>query len=99
MNVRWTEAALGDLRAVEAYIGRHSPRYARGMVERIFAGTELLSAQPRLGPMVPEYEEETLRELFENPYRIVYRITEVQIDVVAVVHAARRFPKGLGADV
>jgi toxin ParE1/3/4 len=45
--------------------------------------------------MVPEYEEETLRELYENPYRIVYRILDQQIDVVAVVHAARRMPRGL----
>jgi len=29
MNVRWTEAALADLAAVEAYIGRHSLQYAR----------------------------------------------------------------------
>ena len=98
MNVHWTEAALADLRAVETYIGRHSPQYARGMVERIFARSEQLSSQPRLGPMVPEYEDETLRELFENPYRIVYRIADQQIDVVAVVHAARRLPRGLGAD-
>jgi hypothetical protein len=45
--------------------------------------------------MVPEYEDETLRELFEDPYRIVDRITDRQIDVVAVVHSARRFPRGL----
>jgi toxin ParE1/3/4 len=94
VNVYWTEAALADLRAVEACIGRHSLQYARGMVERIFARSESLSSQPRLGPMVPEYEEETVRELFENPYRID-RIAGHQIDVVAVVHAARRLPRAL----
>ena len=95
MNVHWTEAALADLRAVETYIGRHSERYARSLVERIFARSESLASLPQSGPMVPEYEDETLRELFENPYRIVYRITDRQIDVVADVHAARRFPRGL----
>jgi len=94
MNVYWTESALTDLEAVEAYIGRHSPQYARSMIERIFARTEQLAAQPRLGPMVPEYEEETLRELFEDPYRIIYRVLPQQVDVVAVVHAARRLPRG-----
>ena len=98
MNVYWSEAALADLRAIEAYIARHSPHYALSMVERIFARTEHLSSQPRLGPMVPEYQEETLRELFENPYRIVYRHTDQRIDVVAVVHAARRLPPELGAN-
>ena len=36
MNVHWTESALADLQAVEAYISRHSPQYALGMIERIF---------------------------------------------------------------
>jgi len=76
MKVHWTEAALADLQSIEAYIGRHSQQYARGMVERIFARSEQLSSQPRLGPMVPEYEEETLREPFEHPYRIVCRIVD-----------------------
>jgi plasmid stabilization system protein ParE len=65
------------------------------MVERIFDRTADLAAQPRVGATVPERDEETLRELFENPYRIVYRILEQQIDIVAVVHAARRFPRGI----
>ncbi len=95
MIVHWTEAALSDLRAVEAYIARHSAQYARGMIERIFARSERLVAQPQLGPVVPEYDDEALRELFEDPYRIVYRVLEAQVDIVAVVHAARRLPRGL----
>lgn len=90
MNVNWTEAALADIQAVEGYIGRRSRQYARGMVERIFARSELLSSHPRLGPMVPEYGEESLRELFEDPYRIVYRIRGELIDIVAVIHSSRR---------
>lgn len=94
MNVRWTEAALADLDGVEAYIGRHSPRYARAMIGRIFRRSEQLASMPRCGPMVPEYEDEALREVFEDPFRIVYRIIdEERIDVIAVVHAARRLPR------
>lgn len=95
MNVHWTEAGLTDLRGVETSIGRHSAQYARSMVERIFARTELLADHPRLGAMVPEYDDESLREVLEDPYRIIYRILEEQIDVVAVVHAARKLPRGL----
>lgn len=95
MIVRWTESALADLQAIEVYIGRHSPQYAQGMVERIFDRSATLADQPRIGPLVPEYGDESLRELFEDPYRIVYRIHGDQIDIVAVVHAARRMPRGL----
>jgi plasmid stabilization system protein ParE len=95
MNVHWTEAALADLRAIETYISRHSSHYARGMVERIFSCSARLADHPSLGPMVPEYDDESLREVFEDPYRIVYRLMPQQIDIVAVVHAARRMPRGL----
>ena len=95
MIVNWTEAALTDLRAIEAYIARHSQQYGRGMVERIFAHTGQLATFPQLGATVPEYEDDSLRELFETPYRIVYRVYEDRVDVVAVVHAARRMPRGL----
>ncbi len=95
MIVNGTEAALADPRAVEAYIARHSPQYGRGTVERIFARTGQLADHPRLGAEVPEYEDESLRELLENPYRIVYRVYEDRVDVVAVVHGARRMPRGL----
>jgi len=93
MNVHWTEAALADVQAVEGYIGRRSRYYARGMVERIITRSELLSSHPRLGPMVPEYGDESLRELFEDPYRIVYRLLDEQIDIVAVIHSSRRLPR------
>jgi toxin ParE1/3/4 len=95
MTVNWTEAALSDLKAIEAYIARHSERYGRSMVERIFGRTGHLSDFPLLGAEVPEYQDETLRELLESPYRIVYRVYEDRIDVVAVVHGARRMLRGL----
>jgi addiction module RelE/StbE family toxin len=95
MIVNWTEAALDDLRAIEAYIARRSPQYGRKMIEDIFDRTERLADFPQLGGVVPEYEDESLRELLEHPYRIVYRVYEDRVDVVAVVHGARRIPRGL----
>jgi toxin ParE1/3/4 len=95
MNVHWTESALADLRAIETYVARHSPQYTQSLVQRLFDRSGQLADQPRLGAMVPEHEEETLRELIEDSYRIIYRILEQQIDIVAVVHGARRLPRGL----
>jgi toxin ParE1/3/4 len=94
--VNWTESALADLKAIETYIARQSPQYGRSIVERIFHRTALLADFPRLGAIVPEYDSDLIRELIDNPYRLVYRIVdEVRVDVVAVVHGARRMPLGL----
>ncbi len=95
MIVNWTEAALADLVTIESYIARHSQQYGRALAERIFTRTEQLADFSQLGARVPEYDEESLRELFESPYRIVYRVCEDRIDVLAVVHGARRMPGGL----
>jgi toxin ParE1/3/4 len=92
MNVYWTEAALADLRAVQAYIARHSPRYADAMIKRILDRTDSLSQHPLIGSVVSEYNADLLRELLESPYRIIYRVASNQVDIVAVVHAARAMP-------
>ena len=92
MIVHWTEAALVHLREIENYIGSSSPQAARALVERIFDRTETLHSLPHLGPIVPEYDDDSLRELFERPYRIVYRILANRIDVLAVHHGARLLP-------
>jgi plasmid stabilization system protein ParE len=42
---------------------------------------------------VPEYETEELRELIEKPYRIIYRVKQNQIDVLAVIHGAQILPE------
>ncbi len=96
MTVNWTETALADLRNIESYFARHSPHYAQSVIDRIFDTTADLATQPHLGAVVPEYEDESLRELFIDPYRVVYRIVdERRLDVVGVVHASRRMPRGL----
>ena len=95
MIVNWTESALEDLQAIEAYISRNSAKYGRIVVERVLAQTALLAKFPELGSIVAEYEDQFLRELFQRPYRIVYRIRSNRVDIAAVVHAARRLPEGL----
>jgi plasmid stabilization system protein ParE len=95
MNVYWTEAALADLRAVQSYIARRSPRYAEAMVQRIIDRTDSLSQHALIGAVVPEYDAEILRELLESPYRIIYRVLPEQIDIIAVIHAARTMPPDL----
>ena len=42
--------------------------------------------------MVPEYEQEDIRELIESPYRIIYRVGEEQVDVVSVLHSRQQLP-------
>lgn len=92
MNVRWTRAAKGHLRAIHDYIAQDSPAYAKGMIDRLIERVTILSTMPEVGAVVPEYNEFAICELFEHPYRIIYKILESRIDIVAVVHSARLLP-------
>jgi toxin ParE1/3/4 len=95
VTVHWTETALGHLRAIHDYIAQNSPRYAQGTVDRITRHTEQLAEFAMIGAEVPEYANEAIREVLEYPYRIIYRVLPDRIDIVAVVHGARRLPRSL----
>jgi addiction module RelE/StbE family toxin len=93
VTVHWTDTALGHLRAIHDYIAQNSSRYAQKMVDRITRRSEQLAAFPLIGAAVPEYADASIREVLEHPYRIIYRVLEDRVDVVAVVHGARRLPR------
>jgi len=92
MRVHWTENAIGHLVNIYEYIAINSPTYGMRIVDRITRRSEQIAEHPLSGRKVPEYEAEDIRELIEKPYRIIYRIKQDQIDVVAVIHGARILP-------
>ena len=92
MNVHWTNNAIEQLANIYEYIASNSPTYAKQMVDRITRRSSQIADQPYSGRMVPEYQAEDIRELIENPYRIIYRVKQDQIDVLAVIHGARLLP-------
>ena len=89
-EVVWTDSAKESLRAIFNYIAQSSPEFARRMVDRITDRSEQMSTFPLSGRVVPEFNVGQLRELFERPYRIIYHLRPDRIEVVAVVHMARR---------
>ncbi|MCH8829479.1 MAG: type II toxin-antitoxin system RelE/ParE family toxin [Planctomycetes bacterium] len=47
---------------------------------------------PEAGSIVPEWSRADVRETFVANYRVVYRVKEGLIEVLAVIHGARQFP-------
>lgn len=62
------------------------------MMDKLTRRSEQIGRFPKSGRMVPEYKRDDLREVLERPYRIIYRIKEKQIDVLAAVHSAQQLP-------
>ncbi len=95
MKVRWTETARDHLRAIHNYIAQDSIQNAHRFVDRIIHKAETVANSPELGSIVPEHNSPMSREVFAKSYRIIYRIYEDRIDIVAVIHGARKLPLDL----
>ncbi len=96
MTVVWTETALAHLTAIRHCIATTSEFYAERMIQRVLSRGAQLAAFPESGRIVPEVNRPEVREVFESPYRIIYRREANRVAVLAVVHARRAGPGPLG---
>jgi len=91
--VHWTATSLRHLDSVHSYIAVDSSHYARETVDRLTRRSAQIGQFPYSGRRVAEFEAEDVREVLEEPYRIIYRITPDRVDVLAVIHMARQLPR------
>ncbi len=91
MKIQWAEPAVLDLESIRDYIARDSEYYAAEFVGRILNAVENLSVLPGMGRKVPEIDDNKIREIIFNSYRIIYRVDDEKENVLilAVIHAAR----------
>jgi toxin ParE1/3/4 len=89
MKIVWTEPAVEDLHELHRFIARDSEEYAGRFVEGIITAAERLADHPRLGRVVPEANEENIRELLYYNYRIIYRVASDRIELLSVIHGSR----------
>ena len=80
---------MEHLLAIYEWIARDSPLYALQIMDNLTKRSQQMSDFPFSGRMVPEFEVQDLREVIEGAYRIIYRVTADQIDVLAVVHGTQ----------
>jgi plasmid stabilization system protein ParE len=81
VRIRWTKTAKSHLRAIHDYIANDSPYYARGMIDRLTKRVGILTTFPEIGPVVPEYNQASIRELFEHPYLVLVGRRDVSIGI------------------
>ena len=74
---------------VRDYNAKDSEFYALRFVERVFEVLEKVSIFPKSGRIVPEAEDNSIREIFFYSYRIMYRIKNDSILVLTIIHGAR----------
>ena len=81
---------LKKVKVPHQFISADSNYYADRLVAVSFNRVDILSSYPRSGRMVPEKEDETIRELIEGNYRIFYKIfPNGRIAVLRINHSAK----------
>ena len=89
--VIWSDPAKADLRSIHDFIAHDSTHYAKKVTQDIAAKPDVLDNLPRVGKVVPEFDNEAIRELSLYSYRILYEIREPDVVVLAVIHKRRDF--------
>ena len=80
---------MRDLESLYAYIAEDNAGAAAVTVETVVAGIEALARHPEMGR---KGRIAGTRELVITPYVIAYRARKTAIDILAVIHGARRWP-------
>ncbi len=91
-NPRWTPLALSDLEAIYDYLARESAASVEGQLRLIQSAVDGLREFPSKGR--PGRVEGT-RELVVHgtPYIVAYVERKRYVEVLAVIHGARRWPE------
>lgn len=92
MRVYWSDEATRRLRELTAYIAKDSPQAAKQVAAGLLKRSRSLAEPPLLGRRVPEYPDSALREVLERPYRLIYQVTELGIEIVTVMHYRQLLP-------
>ena len=90
VRIKWLKSAKDDLKEIYDYVAFDSKRYARLQVEKIRDKTEILRTQIKTGKINEEINQESVREIIEGNYRIIYRIiAKDEVHILMVHHGAR----------
>ncbi|HUT55869.1 MAG TPA: type II toxin-antitoxin system RelE/ParE family toxin [bacterium] len=91
-EVQWSPAARNDLITIAKYIAADRPHNALNVFNTIKSKASSLKVFPERGRIIPELRDQDIplhRELVISPWRIIYRISENKVYVLAVLDSRR----------
>ena len=89
--VIWSHPARDDLKRIHDFIKQDSSFYAKQVVEKIISKAESLVEFPKMGRELPEIGDPNIREFPVYSYRLIYRVSQSDIEVLTIVHSKQIF--------
>jgi toxin ParE1/3/4 len=91
-RLTWTEGATADVDDHAHYLSQYSHETAAWFVRVINDAAERLRDFPLSGRMVPEWRHRGRREIIVKNHRLIYRVEENEVVIVAVEGARQILP-------
>ena len=90
MEILITKSAFNDFETIkEYYLEEGVPHIGDEFVVAIIEHIQTLEQYPDIGRLVPEFNNQKLRELIHSPFRVVYMREKSSIHVVRIWRSER----------
>jgi toxin ParE1/3/4 len=84
LKITWSPLAAEQVRDIASYIALDKPSVAEQWIDKMFDSVEQLIDLPKSGRAVPELQINSIRELVQGNYRVIYKIQDNSISVLTV---------------
>jgi len=91
VKIAWTNTAIDDMSNIGEEQANGNSKPNEITIENLLYSTVILEEQPRAGRIVPEFDNESIRELIRGSFRIVYQIADNDKVNILTVHHCSRF--------
>lgn len=91
-SVSWSRWALVDFESIIDFISEDSMGGAEAVYHKIKDSAIRLEKHPEIGRIVPELKSQNIdiyREIIIQHWRLIYKITDEKVDVMAVIDGRR----------
>jgi len=90
VNISFSKSAIDDLKSIkEYYLEQGVPQIGQDFVVAIVEHIESLAEHPSIGRVVPEFNDDSIRELIHSPFRVVYLRESESINIIRVWRSER----------
>ncbi len=87
-EIRWSLIASDDYDSIIKYYEKTAPKFAQNLAKKIMYIIDNLIQFPKMGRMVPELENEEIREIIYRNFRIIYRLKENLLEITRIIHGS-----------
>jgi toxin ParE1/3/4 len=92
LRIVWSPTARRRAQAAVDYIALDRPHASLEWFDALVERVELIRDLPEQGRVVPEWHEPSVREVFHEPYRVIYEVSDEHLEILTMSHFRQELP-------